>query len=160
MPALPARALRPAACPDRGPVAGRSREMECIENTPGRPSLSHIVEIKTEVRDPAAVASACRRLGLTEPVNGTATLFSGEATGLLVKLPGWVYHAVFDTAAGTVRFDNYQGSWGDPEQLDKFMQAYSVEKAKIEAKKKGYTVTEQALADGSIRLTVQVGGAA
>jgi len=35
-----------------------------------------------------------------------------------------------------------------------------VERAAIEARKKGYTVTEQALTDGSIRLTVQVGGAA
>jgi hypothetical protein len=122
--------------------------------------VSHIVTIKTEVRDHAAVSAACHRLGLPEPVHSTATLFSGEATGLLVKLPGWVYPAVFDTAAGTVRFDNYGGSWGDPEHLDRFLQAYACEKATIEARKKGYTVTEQPLADGSIRLTVQVGGAA
>ena len=38
--------------------------------------------IKTEVRDPAAVAAACQRLGLPEPVHGTAKLFEGEATGL------------------------------------------------------------------------------
>lgn len=36
----------------------------------------------------------------------------------------------------------------------------AVEKAKIEARKKGHSVTEQSLADGSIKLTVQVGGAA
>ena len=34
--------------------------------------MSHIVTIRTEVRDPAAVAAACRRLGLPEPVHGTA----------------------------------------------------------------------------------------
>ena len=56
--------------------------------------MSHIVSIKTEVRDPAAVAAACRRLGLPEPVHGTARLFEGEATGLLVKLPGWLYPVV------------------------------------------------------------------
>ena len=39
------------------------------------PILSHIVTIKTEVRDPAAVAAACRRLALPEPVQGTAKLF-------------------------------------------------------------------------------------
>ena len=53
--------------------------------------MSHIVSIKTEVRDPLAVAAACRRLGLPEPVHGTAKLFEGEATGLLVRLPGWLY---------------------------------------------------------------------
>jgi hypothetical protein len=34
--------------------------------------MSHIVTIATEVRDPDAVAAACRRLGLPEPVPGTA----------------------------------------------------------------------------------------
>ena len=122
--------------------------------------MSHIVSIQTEVRDPVAVAGACRRLGLSEPVHGTASLFSGEATGLLVKLPGWLYPVCIDTASGTVKFDNYAGSWGDQEHLDKFMQIYAVEKARIEARKRGHSVVEQALSDGSIRLTVQVGGAA
>ena len=122
--------------------------------------MSHIVSIQAEVRDPTAVAAACRRLGLAEPVHGTATLFSGEATGLLVKLPAWLYPLCIDTANGTVKYDNYGGSWGDQEHLDKFMQAYAVERAAIEARKKGYTVTEQALTDGSIRLSIQVGGAA
>ena len=122
--------------------------------------MSHIVTITTEVRDPTAVAAACHRLALPEPVHGTATLFMGEATGLLVKLPGWLYPIVFDTATGAVQFDNYSGSWGDQEHLDRFMQAYAVEKTAIEARKKGYSITEQTLTDGSIRLTVQVGGAA
>ena len=37
--------------------------------------MSHIVSVKTEVRDPVAIAAACRRLGLPEPVHGTAKLF-------------------------------------------------------------------------------------
>jgi hypothetical protein len=122
--------------------------------------VSHIVTIATEVRDPTAVAAACRRLALPEPVHGTAILFSGEATGLLVKLPGWLYPVCIETATGAMKFDNYGGSWGDQEHLDRFMQSYAVEKAALEARKKGHTVTEQALTDGSIRLTVQVGGAA
>jgi hypothetical protein len=36
----------------------------------------------------------------------------------------------------------------------------AVEKARIEARKRGHQVIEQALADGSIRLTIQVGGVA
>jgi hypothetical protein len=120
--------------------------------------VSHIVTIETEVRDHAAVAAACRRLGLPEPTRGTARLFEGEAAGLLVRLPGWLYPVVLDTDAGRVRFDNYGGSWGEPKQLDRFLQAYAVEKAKLEARKKGYTATEHPLADGSIRLTLYVGG--
>jgi hypothetical protein len=121
--------------------------------------MSHIVEIQTEVRDPAAVAAACQRLGLPEPVHGTAKLFEGEATGLLVKLPGWLYPIIIDTTNASVRFDNFGGNWGAPEQLDHFLQAYGVAKASIEARKKGFSVAEQTQADGSILVTIGVGGA-
>jgi len=40
------------------------------------------------------------------------------------------------------------------------MQAYAVERARIEARKKGHSVTETQLADGSIKLTIQVAGGA
>ena len=121
--------------------------------------MSHIVKIKTEVRDPAAVSAACRRLGLPEPTHGTAKLFEGEATGLLVKLPGWLYPVVCDVQTGELRYDNYNGSWGGQEHLDRFMQSYAVEKAGIEARRRGHSVVEQPLADGSIRLSITVGGA-
>jgi hypothetical protein len=122
--------------------------------------VSHIVTVAAEARDPAAVAAACRRLGLPAPAEGTAKLFEGEASGLLVRLPGWLYPAVVETATGRVRYDNFQGAWGDPAELGRFLQAYAVERAKIEAYRKGYSVTERALADGSIKLTVAVGGGA
>ena len=121
--------------------------------------MSHIVEIQTEVRDPVAVAAACQRLGLPEPVHGTTKLFEGEAAGWLVKLPGWLYPIVVDTSTASVRFDNFGGSWGAAEHLDRFLQVYSVEKAAIEARKRGLSVVEQALPDGSIRMTIGVGGA-
>lgn len=120
--------------------------------------MSHIVTIKTEVRDPEAVRAACRRLSLEEPAQGTARLYEGEATGLLVKLPGWTYPAVLTPETGQVRYDNYGGSWGEQRHLDAFLQAYAVERAKIEARKRGHNVFEQALPDGSIKLTIQVGG--
>jgi hypothetical protein len=122
--------------------------------------VSHIVTVAAEARDPAAIAAACHRLGLPAPEQGTAKLFEGEASGLLVRLPGWLYPAVVETASGRVRYDNYGGRWGDPAELGRFLQAYAVEKAKIEARRKGYAVAERALADGSIRLTVMVGGGA
>ena len=122
--------------------------------------MSHIVQIKTEVRDAIAVQEACQRLGLDAPVLGTITLFATEASGLLVRLPGWIYPVVFDTRSGQVRFDNYGGRWGEQVQLDRFLQAYAVEKTKIEARRKGHTVFEQTLDNGSIKLTVTVGGAA
>ncbi len=120
--------------------------------------MSHIVTVRTQVRDPAAVAAACKRLNLPEPVHGTAKLFNASATGLLVRLPGWQYPVVCDTASGETRMDNYNGAWGKQEELDKFLQAYALAKATLEARKQGHSVVEQALADGSVKLTIQVGG--
>jgi hypothetical protein len=120
--------------------------------------MSHIVTIATKVRDPAAITAACQRLGLAAPVQGTAELFSGEATGLLVQLPGWQYPVVIDAATGELRYDNYGGQWGAQEQLDRFLQSYAVEKVKLEARQKNYAVTEQTLQDGSIQLRVLQGG--
>lgn len=122
--------------------------------------MSHIVSIQTEVRDPAAIAAACRRLRLPEPVFGQVELFSGSKTGWQVQLPGWRYPVVIDVNTGHIDFDNYSGRWGEQTRLDAFLQSYAVEKARIEARKRGHSVTEQQLADGSIKLTVQVGGAA
>jgi hypothetical protein len=122
--------------------------------------MSHIVTIKTKVNDPTALSAACKRLGLAEPVQGTAQLFSAAATGLIVNLPGWNYPVVADTATSELKFDNYGGAWGNQSELDKLLQAYAVECAKAEARRVGHSVTEQALSDGSIKLTIQVAGGA
>ena len=121
--------------------------------------MSHIVEVQTEVRDPAAVRAACSRLNLPEPVQGTTRLFSDEATGLAVQLPGWRNPIVCDTQSGNIRYDNFGGHWGDKGELDRFLQMYAVEKVKIESRRRGNSTTETLLGDGSIKLTVNVGGA-
>lgn len=120
--------------------------------------MSHVVQIQTEIRDSAAIRAACGRLSLPEPVFGETKLFSSSAVGWAVRLPEWRYPVVCDVATAKIAFDNYGGRWGDPKQLDKFLQGYAVEKARIEARRKGHTATEQTLADGSIKLTIQVGG--
>jgi hypothetical protein len=122
--------------------------------------VSHIVEIKTEVRDEAAVQSACSRLHLPLATRGTFELYSSTETGLGIELPHWNYPVVANTETGQLRYDNYNGRWGSQEFLDQFLQRYAVEKAAIEARKKGHSVVEQRLDNGSIKLTIQVGGAA
>ena len=122
--------------------------------------MSHVVTIKSEVRDAAAVRAACHRLGLPAPVQGKTELFSGEVEGLAVKLPDWSYPVVCDTTTGQIKFDNYNGRWGDQKLLDRFLQAYAIEKVKIESRRKGHLVSESTLADGSVKLTVQVKGGA
>jgi hypothetical protein len=120
--------------------------------------VSHIVQIQTEVRDPAAIRAACRRLGFAEPLFGEVKLFSGSKTGWQVRLPDWKYPVVIDINTGKMDFDNFEERWGEQKELDNFLQKYAVEKARIEGRKRGHLVTEQQLADGSIKVTVLVGG--
>jgi hypothetical protein len=122
--------------------------------------LSHIVEIKTEIRDEQAIRAACVRLQLATPEHKTVRLFNATATGLCVQLPGWNYPAVCELTTGSLKYDNYGGNWGEQKHLNSFLQAYAVEKARIEARRKGHRVSECKLEDGSIKVTVHVGGAA
>jgi hypothetical protein len=97
-------------------------------------------------------------LGLAAPVSGTFNLFAGqEATGLAIQLPGWRFPIVVDTAKAEIAFDNFQGRWGDQQHLDRFLQIYTVEKAKLEARKQGHSVSEQTLSDGSIKVQIVAG---
>ncbi len=122
--------------------------------------MSHIVEIQTEVRDPVAIRAACDRLHLPAPEHRSYQVFAKQAIGWGVQLPEWRYPVVCDVNTGTLAYDNFEGRWGDPRRLDQFLQSYAVEKAKLEARRKGHTVFEQSLSDGSIKLTIQVGGVA
>ena len=119
--------------------------------------MSHLVHIEAEIRNPVSVIAVCQRLGLPGPVHGTAQLYSGQSTGLLVQLPGWQYPVVIDTVTGSMHYDNFSGHWGAQEHLDRFLQLYEVETAKLAARKKGHLVTEEILADGWIKVEIVEG---
>lgn len=121
--------------------------------------MSHIVSIRTQVRDAVAVQAACQRLQWSAPINGRHQMFSGELEGLAVHVPDWRYPLVCELSTGTLHFDLFEGRWGDAVQLDRFKQSYAVEKTKLEARRQGRFISEQALLDGTIRLSVQIQGA-
>src|SRR4029078_10779235 len=93
--------------------------------------MSHLVTIETKVHDATALAAACHRLGLAEPVHANVRLFSVDVQGLAVTLRGWQYPVVVDIAEGSVKYDNYEGRWGDPAELGRLFQMNAVEKAKL-----------------------------
>jgi hypothetical protein len=117
--------------------------------------MSHVVSIQTLFRDPVAIAAACQRLGLATPVHGTAQLYSGTITGLLIHLPGWEYPIAIDPATGTVQADDFNGAWGDRAELGRLTQAYAIERVHMESRKKALRVTETPLEDGSIKLVLE-----
>lgn len=76
-----------------------------------------------------ALGAACRRLNLSPPAHETTKFFSGEVTGLAVRLPGWRYPVVSQPEKGQLHFDNFNGGWGDRGELDRLLQAYAVERS-------------------------------
>ncbi|MFN3150475.1 DUF1257 domain-containing protein [Bremerella sp.] len=120
--------------------------------------MSHIVTIQTEVRDLEAIRQATRRLQLPEPTHGEVQLFSERKIGWAIQLRDWRYPVVANLESGRLDYDNFEGRWGKQQELDQFLQRYAVERATIVARKQGHTTTEQPLADGSIKLLIQVGG--
>ncbi len=121
--------------------------------------MSHLVTIRTQVRDLEAVRTACRKLGLKEPTQGKTQFFQKEVEGTIVQLPFWQFPVVIDLTTGILHYDNWQGRWGNQEDLHRFTQRYAVEKSILEGRRQGHSVQEQSLPDGSVRLLFQVAGA-
>lgn len=118
--------------------------------------MSHIVSIQTQIRDKAAVDAACQRLQWPEPEQGRFRLFNSTVEGLGVRAPRWQYPIVCELQTGQLHYDNFEGRWGDPKHLDKFKQAYAIEKTKLEARRQGRSVFETPLEDGSVQLVVEI----
>ena len=117
--------------------------------------MSHTFTIQTQITDMVGIQAACYRLLLPPPTQGEVRLFDRVAQGIGVQLDGWRFPVCIEPG-GNLLYDHFGGFWGLPEKLDQFQQAYAVEKAKLEARKQGYTCQESVLADGSIRLNVLV----
>ena len=122
--------------------------------------MSHIVQIQAKMHDPQAIAAALppsrpsRRPSRAPPgCSATAPPVCSSSS------PAGDIRSSSTRPGGAVRYDNYGGAWGELRHLERLTQIYAVEKASIEARKQGHSVVEESLADGSIRLVVQVGGA-
>ena len=138
--------------------------------------MSHVVKIDTELRDLAAVEAACKRLGWVFLRDKKTYEWYGRHVGdypipkgmakedmgkceHAISIPGVKYEVglVKSGSGWAPIYDFYDSSLKQAMggiKAEKFMQAYAVEKAKIEARKKGYKCQETKLDNGSIRLTI------
>ena len=99
---FPARANRRIGVPGVDPLPPLSRSRQATRRlkyptkselgtvhdltlNPKGVSMSHVVSIQTQVRDPVAIRSSCSRLQLPEPTHGETKLFSSTATGWRVQ---------------------------------------------------------------------------
>ncbi|MDD2903886.1 MAG: DUF1257 domain-containing protein [Syntrophales bacterium] len=131
--------------------------------------MSHYSEVQIEMRDGAALVAALNRLGFkgkvevhreAQPLYGYQGDVRAQKAHIIIRQqhvgpaandlgferqPDGKYRVwVSDYDK---RYNKYDDAW-----LGKLKQAYGVEKARAEARKKGYRVSEQKLDDGRIRL--------
>lgn len=102
--------------------------------------MSHTMNIKIEIYDRQALELACQRLNL-KMEEGKFNLYSSTEEGIGIFLPGWKYPVVIKSD-GTISYDNYGGKWGKVEELNKLLAYYGLEKAKLEARKRGFSFYE------------------
>ena len=118
--------------------------------------MSHTVNMKIDLRDVAALEKACKRLNVAfDKEEKNVKLFSSTEKGMSVQLDGWKYPVVIQSD-GSVKADNYNGSWGKQEKLTELQAFYGLEKAKIEAMRKGYTTMESVDKEGNPKLAIQL----
>lgn len=123
--------------------------------------MSHISKIQLEVKDLGILAQACRKLKL-EFVRGQGSFkwYGNEAPcDHAIKVPGADYEIGVIERDGRYELncDFYDRTLETVigKQGGHLKQAYAVEKTKIEARKKGYSVMERQLKTG-IRLHVRI----
>lgn len=123
--------------------------------------MSHISKIELQVNDLSVLGSACTRLGLELIRFKTSFKWYGKDAPCAhaIRIPGADYEiGVIDRDGGfELNCDFYDRNIekviGKSGGLLK--QAYAVEKTKIEARRKGYSVLEQKTENG-IRLQVRI----
>lgn len=126
--------------------------------------MSHIATIKVEIKDLSALEAACARLGLTFK-RGQERYKWYQGTSPCAHA---ISHADAAYEVGIVAKEDgtYELAWDNfiaggltaliGDHAENLVQAYAIEAAKNAAMLQGHSVYEEALADGSVRLHVQV----
>jgi len=122
--------------------------------------MSHFTEIKTQIKDIAALRSACEEMGLKLLQNAQARGYYENKTkgDFVIKLQGPYDIAVNQEKDGTfgLTADMWQGEVEKEVGKDygKLLQLYGVHKTAIEARKKGLSVLRRPQPNGSIKLVL------
>jgi hypothetical protein len=123
--------------------------------------MSHISKIELEVKDLGILSQACARLGLNLVREQHTFKWYGKDAQCdhTIKIPGANYEIGLHNRNGLYELNcdfydsNIEKVVGRKGGL--LIQAYAVEKTKIEARKKGYSVLERNTENG-IRLHVRI----
>lgn len=122
--------------------------------------MSHFATITTQIKDIAALKSACKELGLEVIANSTARGFGSNTVHgeHVIRLKGPYDIAVNLQPNGTFGLTT---DWWDGQvekevgsNYGRLLQLYAVHKASAEARKRGHSVQRKAAANGAVKLVI------
>jgi len=122
--------------------------------------MSHFTTIKTQIKDIAALRSACEELKLPLHPNAEARGYASQTRhgDFVIRLKGPYDIAVSHQPDGTfgLTTDWWQGHVEREvgPSFGKLLQLYGVHKATAEARKKGFSVLRQPQRNGTIKLVL------
>ena len=124
--------------------------------------MSHKVTVKTQIKNPEVAAAAAKAMGLPCRVGRhSVEIFSGEVQAdISVQLKGWIYPIAINIKTGECHFDNYNGKWGNAEELLNFTQEYLAQIAEHEAEEltlQGWNIERVALENGDVQVKLTQG---
>ncbi len=122
--------------------------------------MSHFTSIQTQIKDLAALADACKELGVEVVQGGEARGYAGQTRKgeAVIRLKG-----PYDIALNKQPDGNYAltTDWWDGHvekevgaNFTKLTQLYGVHKTMREARKKGYFASRKTLPNGAIKLSI------
>lgn len=108
--------------------------------------MSHTVKMDVQIRDLAVFTEAMIALGATVLGEGSHKLYESTEIGHGFRLPGFTFPVVA-TKSGDLRFDDYEGRWGDRRLIDSAVETYTLGVARQAAEAQGWYV--ETATDGS-----------
>lgn len=114
--------------------------------------MSHTVSIEATLTDHGCVQSAAKALNWQVLETKEHALFSSKETGLGIQIPNWKYPVVVKQD-GSLKFDDYNGRWGNLADINKLKQGYTVALLTKTAQRQGHRVTQRQVGE-TIKLEV------
>lgn len=117
--------------------------------------MSHTVTIDVKFKNQEAVVKTAQSMNARIIGEGEHRLFSSKHGGFAFQFPRWQYPCVVDKD-GKIFYDNYNGSWGNSEDIETFQEKYAMEVIKMECDLLGWYYEPQA--NGEMIVTHPDGG--
>ncbi|MFW6007897.1 MAG: hypothetical protein ACOCP8_01420 [archaeon] len=119
--------------------------------------MSHLATVEIEFNDIETLKKTCEKLGIKHEMVKNFEFYDGsKRSGLALYFDGWRYPVVVSENGSEIYMDDYNGAWGDINDLNQVKQHYGVEMTKKLARRKGYSYQEVKNDDGKIEVRVRV----